>query len=348
VYDSIFSNDYLINDLVNAAYINYITRVKKIGIQGGLRFEQSNYDGKVLNKTGENFGYSYPSSAETILKSIFPALYFSRKVNDKNEFQLNFTRKISRPNFFQMLPIVMAADNFNYRTGNPKLQPEFVNKAEINYNYITPKINFLSSIYGQYTENSIVYVSYPSSTNPNLLINTFRNGKSSFSYGWENSARVTLMKILTITGSVTPYYMVINYTSTTGESLQASAYSLNSKLVITLKLPKDFTFQTNGTYEAPKPLAQGKMTDLHFFDISLNKNIKQRFFLNLTLSDVMNSKQRGSNYFTPDYTQHLMNRREARFLKFTVTWMFGKADTSKKKTTKNPKPGGDSSEGSDL
>jgi iron complex outermembrane recepter protein len=348
LYDSVFSNDYLINDLVNAAYINYSTRVKKIGIQGGLRFEQSYYDGKVLNKTGENFGYSYPSSAETILKSIFPALYFSRKINDKNEFQLNFTRKINRPNFFQMLPIVMAADNFNYRTGNPKLQPEFVNKAEFNYNYINPKINFLSALYGQYTENSIVYVSYPSSTNPNLLINTFRNGKSSFSYGWENSARITLMKMLTITGSVTPYYMVINYTSTTGESLQASAYSLNSKLVITLKLPKDFTFQTNGTYEAPKPLAQGKMTDLHFFDISLNKSIKQRFFLNLTLSDVMNSKQRGSNYFTPDYTQHLMNRREARFLKFTVTWMFGKPDTSKKKNNKTTKPGGENSEGSDL
>jgi iron complex outermembrane recepter protein len=348
LYDSLFSNDYLINDLVNAAYINYNTRIKKLGIQGGLRFEQSVYDGKVLNKTGQDFGYSYPSSPSTLLKSIFPALFFSRKVNDKTEFQLNFTRKINRPNFFQMLPIVMAADNFNYRTGNPKLQPEFVNKAEINYNYVKQNINFLSALYGQYTENAIVYVSYPSSSNVNLLINTFRNGKGSFSYGWENSAKITLMKNLTMTGSVTPYYLIINYTTTTGAPLQASGYSLNTKLVLTYKLPKDFTFQANGTYEAPKPLAQGKTTDLHFFDLSISKNIKQRFFLNLTLSDVLNSKQRGSNYFTPDYTQHLMNRREARFLKFTATWMFGKTDTSKKKSNKNTKPGGDNSEGSDM
>jgi len=156
------------------------------------------------------------------------------------------------------------------------------------------------------------------------------------------------MKNITITGTVTPYYMVINYTNTSGTPLQASGYSLNTKLVISYKLPKDFTFQANGTYEAPKPLAQGKTTDLHFFDLSLNKNIKQRLFLNLTLSDVLNSKQRGSNYFTPQYTQHLMNRREARFLKLTVTWMFGKSEISKKKSNKNTKPGGDNSEGSDL
>ncbi len=348
LYDTVFSNDYLINDLVNAAYINYTTRVKKINVQGGLRFEQSYYQGKVLNKFNQDFGYTYPSSASTILKSIFPAFYFSRKINTKNEIQLNFTRKINRPNFFQMLPIVMAADNFNYRTGNPKLQPEFINKAEINYNYIKPNINFLTSLYGQYTDNSIVYVSYPSSTNANLIINTFRNGKSSYSYGWENILRITLMKNLTITGTVTPYHIQINYTSNSGESLQASGYSVNTKLVVSYKLPKDFTIQTNGTYEAPKPLAQGKTTDLYFFDISMNKSIKQRFFLNLTLSDVLNSKQRGSNYFTPDYIQHLINRREARYLKFTVTWMFGKPDTSKKKIVKPIKSSGADSSDGDL
>lgn len=346
-YDSLFSNDFSIDDLVNAAYINYSTRIKKLGVQGGLRFEQSYYKGKVLNKSGQDFGYNYPSSPSTTLKSIFPALYFSRKINDKNEFQLNFTRKLNRPNFFQMLPIVMAADNFNYRTGNPKLQPEFVNKAELNYNYVKQNVNFLTALYGQYTENSIVYVSYPSSTNPNLLINTFRNGESSFSYGWENILRITLMKVLTLTGTVTPYHIEINYTNTSGESLQANGYSVNTKLVVSLKLPKDFTFQANGTYEAPKPLAQGKTTDLHFFDISLNKSIKQRFFLNLTLSDVLDSKQRGSNYFTPEYTQRLMNRREARYLKFTITWNFGKSET-KKKNNKNNKPGSENPDVSDF
>lgn len=348
LYDSLFSNDFSIDDLVNAAYINYSTRIKKLGVQGGLRFEQSYYMGKVLNKSGQDFGYNYPSSPSTILKSIFPALYFSRKINDRNEFQLNFTRKLNRPSFFQMLPIVMAADNFNYRTGNPKLQPEFVNKAELNYNYVKQNVNFLTSLYGQHTENAIVYVSYPSSTNPNLLINTFQNGRSNFSYGWENILRLTLMKVLTITGTVTPYYLQINYTDVSGQSLQANGYSANTKLVVSLKLPKDFTFQANGTYEAPKPLAQGKTTDLHFFDLSLNKSIKQRFFLNLTLSDVLDSKQRGSNYFTPEYTQRLMNRREARYLKFTFTWNFGKPDTAKKKSNKNNKTGGENTEGGDL
>ena len=73
-------------------------------------------------------------------------------------------------------------------------------------------------------------------------------------------------------------YIAINYTNEKGTQLQATGFSFNSKLVLTLKLPKDFTFQANGTYEAPKPLPQGNNTDLKFFDLSLNKSIKQRLY----------------------------------------------------------------------
>jgi outer membrane cobalamin receptor len=343
ISDTTLSNDYLTKSIVNAAYINYIKRIKKITVQGGLRFEQSYYSGSLLNKSNETFGYSYPSSSSTILKSLFPAIYLSKKINSKNEFQVNFTRKINRPNFIQLLPVIIFADQFNLRKGNPALQPEFANKAEINYNFITPNFNYLTSIYGQYVENSILYVSYPSSTNANILINTYRNGKGTFTYGWENIAKLTLLKFINVTGTFTPYYSIITYSSIDGTLLKKDGYSFISKLVVSLKLPKDFSFQANGTYEAPKPLAQGETTNLYYFDLALNKSIKQRLFLNLILSDVLNSKQRGNNFYTPDYTQQLMGRREARYLKFTVTWTFGKTDIASKKKNKT-KAGGDNSE----
>jgi outer membrane receptor protein involved in Fe transport len=347
VSDTALSNDYLTKSIVNAAYINYIRRIKKITVQGGLRFEQSYYSGALLNKSNQNFGYSYPSSPSTIAKSIFPAIYISKKLNAKNELQLNFTRKINRPNFIQLLPVILFADQYNLRKGNPNLQPEFANKAELNYNYITPKFNFLTSLYGQYTENPILFVSAPSSTDPNVLLNTYKNGKGTFSYGLENIARITMLKFINVTATFTPYYSVVTYSSNNGTLLKNDAYSFISKLVVSCKLPKDFTFQANGTYEAPKPLAQGTTTNLYFFDLSLNKSIKQRLFFNLILSDVLNSKQRGNNFYTPDYNQQLMGRREARFLKLTVTWTFGKTDMVSKKKSKT-KSGGDNSEMQDF
>lgn len=331
LYDSSLSNDFVITEIVNAAYINYTRRVKKIDIQAGLRFEQVEFTGAALNKSDEKFGYSYPADMAHILNAIFPAIYFSKKVNEKNEFQLNVTRKLNRPRFYYLLPIVFFADKFNYRIGNPNLQPEFVNKAEINYNFVKPTFNYLTAVYGQVTENSILYGAYQSNDDASVLINTFVNGGISYTLGWENIARITSIKNLTLSATLTPYYILVNYIDVNGVELKNEGFSLNSKWLVSYKLPKDFTLQLNGLYEAPKPIPQGNKTDLFFFDVSLSKKIKKKFIFSIVLSDVMDTKQRGTVYSTPDYEQFLIRRRESRYLKFNATWMFGKSETKRNK-----------------
>ncbi len=351
LYDSLLSNDYLIDDIVNAAYVNYITRVKKINIQAGLRFEQSYYKGILLNKTGQDFYYSYPSKASNILRSIFPGVYLSRKFGEANEVQVNFSRKIERPNFFQLMPFIMFADRFNYRIGNPALAPEFVNLAEINYNYVKKKTNYLTSVYFKYTENAITSFAYPNPNDQSVLVNTFVNGNDSYSYGWENTVKFTVLKNLNVTANITSYYLNIKYSNSQGQTFQNGGYSWESKLTLSYKLPLDITFQANGNYEAPKPLAQGRTIEMYFFDLSINKSFKQRLTFNLSLNDVLNSKRKGMHYDTPDYVQDLTRRRESRFVKFAVTWTFGKADASVFKRNKNngkQNRGGDGTDGMDF
>ena len=350
LYDSILSNDYLIDDLVNGVYINYITKVRKINVQAGLRFEQSYYKGNVLNKPNQDFSYSYPTSSSDLFKSLFPGIYFSRRFNDANEMQLNFSRKINRPNFFQLMPFIMFADRYNYRIGNPSLAPEFVNMAEMNYNFVKKNLNYLTSIYGKYTEGVITNVAYPSAADPTVLVNTFMNGDNSFSYGWENTMKLTVFKNLNITANITTYYLNIKYSTGAGTTLQNDGYSWESKMTLAYKFPLDITFQVNGGYDAPKPLAQGNTLEMYYMDLSLNKSFNKRLTFNLSLNDVFNSKRRGMHYDTPDYTQDLSRRRESRFLKFSVTWMFGKPDASlfKRKNSGKQNRSGESSEGMDF
>jgi len=63
-------------------------------------------------------------------------------------------------------------------------------------------------------------------------------------------------------------------------------------------------------------------------DISLNKMINTKWIFNLTLSDVLNTKRMGTSLETDFYTQDLFRRRETRYLKFSVTYLFGKFDSS--------------------
>jgi len=327
--DSIMSNNYVIDDMVNAAYVNYNDKMFwDISYQAGLRFEQSYYKGNITDKK-QSFSYNYPGTTDDILKSLFPGIYFSKKLKNNQELQVNFSRKISRPNFFQMMPFVMFADKQNYRIGNPQLKPEFKNIAEFNYNKTFTKGSYLGSGYFRYEEQPITDVAYPSLGDPSVLVNTTVNGKNSIRYGIENTFKYTLFKDFDVTLNANAFYIFIRGTVVSTEpEVTAEGYAYNAKAIFSYKLPKQITLQVNGNYESPRILLLGSSNEIYSMDVSLNKMIGMKWILNATLSDAFNTRRMGTHYETPYYTQDLSRRREGRYVRFTVTYLFGKMDAS--------------------
>lgn len=327
--DTIMSNRYLIDDMVNAAYINYMSSTFwNIGYQAGLRFEQTYFRGNLTDKN-KSFEYNYPGAPNTLLNTLFPAIYLSKKFGTKHEVQFNVSRKIDRPNFFQAMPFVMFSDKKNYRIGNPQLKPEFINITEINYNNLFEKGNWLVSLYGRYTQQPITNSAYRSSIDSTVLVNTFVNGDNSIRYGMENTLRYTFFKKLTTTINFDAYYVFLNSGIFDNQPPTITeGWSYKGKLTVSYSLPWMMTLQVNGTYEAPKVIINGRSNEFYFMDISLNKMISTKWIFNLTLSDVFNTKRMGSHLETDFYVQDLSRRRETRFLKFSVTYLFGKFDSS--------------------
>lgn len=329
--DTIMSNRYMIDDMVNAAYVNYNDKLFwGIGYQAGLRFEQSYYAGHITDKN-QKFSYNYPTTSADILKSLFPGIYFSKKLKGNSELQLNFSRKINRPNFFQLMPFVMFADKQNYRIGNPQLKPEFKNISELNYNKILSKGSYLASGYFRYEEQPITDVAYPDPdpTKTNVLVNTTINGNNAIRYGLENTFKWTFFKKLDWTINANAYYIYMKgKVVQTEPEVKAEGYAWNAKTTISYKFPKNFTLQVNGNYESPKILLLGVANEIYSMDISLNKMIGTKWIFNATLSDVFNSRRMGTHFETPYYVQDLSRRRESRYVRLTVTYLFGKMDAS--------------------
>src|SRR6185295_12052932 len=82
-------NNYKFSDQVYAAYFIFTKQLKKIGYQLGLRAESSFYTGE-LTDSHQKFEHQYPVSP-------FPSAFLSYKLNEKNDLQLNYTRRINRP-----------------------------------------------------------------------------------------------------------------------------------------------------------------------------------------------------------------------------------------------------------
>ncbi|MEJ7678233.1 MAG: TonB-dependent receptor [Segetibacter sp.] len=139
------SSNYKFTDKVYAAYGTYSLKVKKWSYQLGLRAESSTYNGSIMGK--DIFGRDSLSSFDVNFPlSLFPSAFITYKVSEKEDLQANYSRRINRPNFWQLIPFTDYSDPNNLSVGNAGLKPEFTNSLELSYNNnYTKGANFLVS-----------------------------------------------------------------------------------------------------------------------------------------------------------------------------------------------------------
>jgi len=318
---------YKIENLVNAAYINYTTRIKGINYALGVRFEQSYYKGILLDRNDSSFMYQYPTGIHNIGNALFPSLFISKKFNDKQEMQFNVSRKISRPNFFQLMPFIQASDPKNYTVGNPSLTPEFITLSELNFNQFLKKGNLLFSLFYRNTQNPLTSYSRVSETDSTILINTTINGKQSNVVGMDNTFKYTLFKGFEATLNMNLFF---TYITANIDNVKASnaGFNYNGKLNLSYKLPKSFSLQLSGNYESPRVIPQGRTKEFYFADFGISKELYKFITITGAVSDIFDTKGRGFNYTTDQYLQTSWNRRESRFVRLIVRIRFGKADAT--------------------
>ncbi len=325
VRDNILSQDNLISESINAAYINFSSRWKhQISYQVGLRVEQSNLSVNSRLDDRPDFGYNYPNKGKDLLNVLFPSLYISKKLADGSDVGVNFSRKIQRPNFRQLMPGIQNNDRQNIVIGNPNLQPEFVNLAELNYNKIFGANNWLSTIYTSIETNSLKPLSLPSADDPSVLITTFVNGKNEIKYGFDNTLKLAFGKNLDLTLNAN----VFNF-SVSVDTFTNKGWAGNGKASLSYRLPASFSVQINGAYEGNRPQPQGDRKGITYADFA----IKKSFFnnaanLTFNINDVFNTRREITFLDLAQYTQESMRRRDTRFYRISLQIPFGKPDAS--------------------
>ncbi|RYF37683.1 MAG: TonB-dependent receptor, partial [Chitinophagaceae bacterium] len=199
------SSNYINSDRVYAGYLTFTNAIRDFGYQVGLRVESSEYEGEVRTvtpggkDTSSTYGNNFPVS-------LFPSIFLSQKLKNGQELQLNVTRRINRPNFFQLFPFTDYSDSLNFSRGNPNLKPEFTYSSELSYSkQFSGGHSFMSSLYFKYTDNLITRFQ-DKEINPvsgeEVFINTYINANSSYVGGLELISRNPLTKWWDVTSSL--------------------------------------------------------------------------------------------------------------------------------------------------
>jgi outer membrane receptor protein involved in Fe transport len=334
-------------DNVYGAYLNYSNQIKSFGYQIGLRAESSEYTGDLPNK-GQTFNIKFPIS-------LFPSLFLSEKLSDNDQLQLNYSRRINRPSFFQLFPFVDSSDIFNVTEGNPNLKPEFTNSFELSYSKtFKNRDNFLASIYYKHTTDLITRW-YDTTTSKNYLINTYINANSSYVAGLELIGRNKITQWWDLTSNLNLFTAKIDVPGQTSPD-QFPSYFL--KLNNTFKLPKNFTFQLSGDYTSkiisspggsgsnqggggrfgggggfgggPTTAAQGYIRPNYGVDAALRLDFlkNKTASISLNVNDIFRTRKYDAHSESTFFIQDIMRRRDPQIFRLNFNYRFGKFDAS--------------------
>lgn len=356
---------YEFQDQVYAAYTTFSQKLKNFTYQLGGRVESSLYTGNLVDSS-KTFKNSYPLS-------FFPSIFLTQKLNDKQDLQLNYSRKINRPNFFQLIPFYNYTDSLNISRGNPALKPEFTNLFELNYDVNFQKgNNLIATIYYRQTNDLITQYQYRTANpNPNkndsIFISSFANANSSSAYGLEITTLNNITKWWSLTANVNVYNSKLNGNNLE-RNLNHQQVSWFGKINNTFKLPKNYSIQFTGDYTSKTilppnrsgggggnfygggnlALANGYTEPVYGFDIALKKDFlkDKAASLSLSMNDIFRTRlyhvHSMSNISPTVYTiQETERRRDPQMVRLNFSYRFGKVDVSlfKRKNLKGEQEG---------
>jgi outer membrane receptor protein involved in Fe transport len=342
MYDSSLSNNYHYTEQINAAYVSYTGGFGNFGFQTGLRAEQSFYSGEMKNVKGANYEIDYPIG-------LFPSIFLTQKFKGDHELQLNYSRRIQRPWFRDLLPNIEYNANSG-RRGNPSLKPEFTNSFELSYlKDFDRKVNVLASVYFRNTNNAITDFSIDTTLNLDgqerkVVLSYPINANVQNSYGAELTVRTQVTKGWDITANVN-----LQQTEISAEGLDNSGFTWFGKVNSNTKLPWNLTLQVTGEYEGRRIEPQGEEAPEYQVDMAIKKDFfkKKNFSVALGLNDIFNTDRDLSWTTTSFSDSERYRKRVSRELRLNVSWRFGKMDTNLFKKKKGGEEGGGNDMGGD-
>jgi ferric enterobactin receptor len=350
------TNDYKSTDDVFAGYVSVKSSIKNFGYEVGLRAESSKYNGE-LTTTGEKFSNQYPIS-------LFPSLFLSQKLKKNQELQFSATRRINRPNFFQLIPFTDYTDSLNITRGNPALVPEFTNSFEMSYSKTFKGGNsLLTSIYYKHSNNLITRYLTPGInqfTGKSDIINTYINANSSYSYGAEVTSINKLTKWWDLTTNVNVYQSKINTSNIPGSTSQDALLSWFGKLNSNFKLPASFSIQLSADYQSKTNLpinnnqggpgggggpfgqaqssSQGYIRSFWGTDIAVKKSFLKNnaASLSVSMNDIFRTRIQDQYSESPYFIQNYSRLNNPQMVRVNFTYHFGKMDVNlfKRQNTK--------------
>ena len=178
------------------------------------------------------------------------------------------------------------------RTGNPAIEPEYIDSYELGYQKTLGKKGFLSAeLYHKKTNNKIERIN--SVYTENILLQTVDNVGSDYSTGLELmlNLRPNDWLSFSLMGNVYDYRAEGEID---GRSLDTQSNNWHSRFSNTFSILKNTTLQFDAMYHSPSKSLQGEREGFMFTNLAVRQDLfKEKLKVTLSVRDVLNTAKFG-------------------------------------------------------
>lgn len=306
------ADNFQYSENVNSLYATFSGELKPFTYQIGLRAENTRIETELDQ---QNLG------SEQNYTNLFPSLFLSYTINEKNSLQVSYSRRISRPRSWYLLPFTDISDDRYRSTGNPDLEPEFGDSYELGYLRYWESGSVLTSFYYRDRTQVIDRVSVTGSDG--ITTRTPINLSNENAWGVEFSADQDLFDNLQLSGSLNIYQ-----SETTGDfegiSYDSKSENLTSRLRVRWRFAEGWNFQSYLFYRGASETAQGRRPSRSFVGSGLSKELLDgKANISLNVRDVFNSRNGDREILEPMSYTYRESSWSSRSFRINFRYSFG-------------------------
>ncbi|WEK17603.1 MAG: TonB-dependent receptor [Candidatus Pedobacter colombiensis] len=306
------TNRFIYYENVHAIYGTISKEAKKIGVMIGLRGEYSDINSKLITNNTAIPNHYF---------KIYPTLHFTYKIKDNKEMQLNYSRRVRRPEGDNLNPFAEYADPTNIKVGNPYLLPEIIHSVEIGYQWRKNGISIMPGIYYRYTYNRFTSVTTP--LNDSVLVTRQQNLANDQAIGADVVFSGNFNDKLNLNFTPNIFYNQID-ASNLGYSNKKSTIAWAANLNATYAITKGTSLQINSNYKSTRLTPQGKYLPSFVMNCGAKQDLLgKKGAIYFTVSDLFKSQRQEINLQGPLLTQHVLTKSNSRIIYLGLSYNFG-------------------------
>jgi len=309
--DPLVTNQFKAEQAVHALYGTWERPFGKLSAQAGLRLEYTEVDLDQVT-TGIQESNSYFRA--------YPTLHLGYELTGEQTLRASYSRRIQRPQPFDLNPFLVFQDPFNYRSGNPQLEPQETDSFELMWQRRVQQTFYQATLYYRDTTKAFTQVS--TDIGGGIFVTRPENLGARRDMGLELTANGKLHETLRYNASVNVFHQEIDATGIAGAQNSSGTVFSGRANLNWQPTAADF-LQIAGFWQGESLQAQGVREAGGMVNLGYRRKLTEKWAFQATVRDVFDQFGDVTVFDTPQFRERTERRFGGRAWYVGLTYAFG-------------------------